>query len=193
MAAQPLKLVPDSELLLSYRKEKNMAAMAELYRRYAHLVLGMCIKYMKDKDEAKDAMAQVFEKLLKELLHTEVHNFKGWLGFVTRNHCISLLRKKGAENERITELSYYSKTGVETEEAERLIEKETTLSQLEQSILELNEEQRLCIQLFYIERSSYAEVSAKTGFDLKAVKSHLQNGKRNLKLLLEKNAHVPKQ
>ncbi len=169
-----------------------MAAMAELYRRYAHLVLGMCIKYMKDKDEAKDAMSQVFEKLLKELLQTDVHNFKGWLGFVTRNHCISLLRKKGTENERITELRYYSNTGVESEEEERLNEKETELIQLERSIAALNEEQKICIRLFYIERLTYSDVAEKTGFDLKAVKSHLQNGKRNLKILLEKNVHVPK-
>ena len=168
-----------------------MDAMAELYRRYANLMMGMSIKYLKDKDEAKDATAQVFEKLMKELLQTEIRNFKGWLGFVTKNHCISLLRKKGSEYQHIAQFAYTSNQGMETEEEERLFTKEAELNKLEVSISALNEEQRICIRLFYLDGHTYAAVAEQTGFDIKAVKSHLQNGKRNLKILLEKNAHIP--
>lgn len=184
--------VPDSELLKAYRSGKDMNAFAELYRRYAHLVMGMSMKYLKDKDEARDATAQVFEKLLKELLTTEVQHFKAWLGFVTRNHCISLLRKKGSETERLREMRHIQLNDVETEPDERLIHHERQLNSLEKCIEQLNPEQSECIRLFFIDGLSYAEVSARTGHSLKAVKSHLQNGKRNLKLLLEKNVHIPK-
>ncbi|MCC7301474.1 MAG: RNA polymerase sigma factor [Bacteroidia bacterium] len=183
---------PDTELLRLYRSTGDRSAFSELYRRYVHLVMGMSLKYLKDKDEAKDAASQVFEKLLKELKHAEIQNFRGWLGFVTRNHCISILRKKGVENERNAALRYFSSPTMESGEEERLISRESDYHRLETCLKELNPDQEKCLRLFYIEECSYAQVAERTGYTMNAVKSHLQNGKRNLKILLEKNVHIPK-
>lgn len=181
----------DAELLEQYRSNGSMPAFATLYKRYAHLVLGMCIKYLKDREEARDATSAVFEKLFKELKITYIRNFPGWLGFVTRNYCISILRKRGTISSSEMELKHLHENDVENESGSRHFEEEANLAALEKAILSLKDDQQLCVKLFYLEEMSYAAIAEKTGMDLHAVKSHLQNGKRNLKLILEKNARIP--
>jgi len=58
------------------------------------------------------------------------------------------------------------------------------LQQLPNAISNLNTEQRLCINLFYLKEKCYEEISMQTGYSLKQVKSYIQNGKRNLKIYL---------
>jgi RNA polymerase sigma-70 factor (ECF subfamily) len=60
-------------------------------------------------------------------------------------------------------------------------EKERMLKALENGVQLLNDHQRKCIELFYLKEKSYQEVAEQTGFSLNEVKSHIQNGKRNLK------------
>ena len=67
-----------------------------------------------------------------------------------------------------------------------LIEKDKTLAIVEDSLKELNEEQQQCVTLFYLKKKSYQQVSDMTGYNLLQVKSFIQNGKRNLKQIVEK-------
>ena len=67
-----------------------------------------------------------------------------------------------------------------------LPDKEITLTLIEASLNELGEEQKVCVTLFYLEQQSYQQVSGVTGFSMLQVKSFIQNGKRNLKLIVER-------
>jgi len=69
-------------------------------------------------------------------------------------------------------------------ELEEKIATEKKLVNLEEALKQLKPEQQSCIQLFYIEEKSYQEVATITGFEIKKVKSYIQNGKRNLKILM---------
>jgi RNA polymerase sigma-70 factor (ECF subfamily) len=71
-------------------------------------------------------------------------------------------------------------------------EKEIQYTLLEKAIDELNEDQRKCIKLFYLKERSYNEIVDETGYSLNEVKSFIQNGKRNLKIKLEKNSEEPR-
>lgn len=178
----------DLDLIRNFRAgDKN--CLGELFRRYLSQSYGVALKYLRDPMEAEDAVMQVFEKLHKDLLHHEVHNFKSWLHSVVRNHCLMELRKKKglfsvpldhAENN-----PQFVERDPERHHREGL-EKEGQLRELEQGILLLNSEQRTCIDLFYIQQLSYKDISEKTGLTLLQIKSHIQNGKRNLKIFLEK-------
>jgi RNA polymerase sigma-70 factor (ECF subfamily) len=42
------------------------------------------------------------------------------------------------------------------------------------------------VERFYLHQQSYQQIAEGTGYSLSQVKSHIQNGKRNLKLLLLK-------
>lgn len=173
----------DNELIAEYKKTHEKLFVGELYKRYSHLVLGMCIHYFKDKDVAKDIVIQIFEKLFEELKKREVENFKGWLTFVVRNHCISEIRKIHTQQQRESLYEKDLKTEIAcADEPEGGAEKQ--IEKLEKALKELNPFQKKCIELFYYKNMSYAQIVEITGYSVNEVKSYIQNGKRNLKLIM---------
>lgn len=173
----------DLELLEAYRKNQDKALIGELYNRYAHLVYGLCLNYLQDREQSRDAVLNLFEKLLITLKDNKPDNFSNWLCFVARNHCISELRKQQVKRNRdeIYAADIHALTAQEEEDPQS---REERLLRLENAIKTLGEDQRRCIELFYFGDKSYREIAVITGFSEKEVKSHLQNGKRNLKLAL---------
>jgi RNA polymerase sigma-70 factor (ECF subfamily) len=187
-----LSLLTDLDLISRYKATLDKNYVGELFKRYSHLVLGLCINYYKDKDDAKDALLQIFEKLFDELQKHKVENFKNWLCFVSRNHCISALRKQKTETSRMLDYNYTTEKQTEPELRIEKPDKEDEYNKLEEAIQALSSEQRICVELFYLKEKSYNEIVAATRFSLKQVKSFLQNGKRNLKIILtQKNERIP--
>ena len=174
----------DNELVKHYKTSADKIYVGELYKRYTHLVLGMCINYFKDKDVAKDMTLQIFEKLFYELKKREVENFKAWLTFVVRNYCISELRKMQVQLNRDIEYQYQLKNQSHNEDKEEDIEEEQKLEALEKAMESLNPFQKKCIELFYLKNMSYTQIVEMTGYSVNEVKSYIQNGKRNLKMII---------
>ena len=172
-------LLSDEDLVSNYRNESSNEIIGEIYKRYGHLVMGTCMKYLKNRADAEDMTMTLFEKLPYKLKNHTVDRFKSWLYMVTKNECLMLLRKKGHVSSEITK-------ELEANDELHIVEaKEVQYEILEEAIGELKEEQRKCIELFYIESKSYQEITALLQLDIKKVKSAIQNGKRNLKLTLE--------
>jgi RNA polymerase sigma-70 factor (ECF subfamily) len=177
--------MPDLELVRLYKQSGDMNVLGVLFSRYMNLVYGVCLKYLKDRNESKDAVMQVFEKLTQTLRTHEVTWFKSWLYTTTRNHCLMQLRAKKGPNVEITEtLVMESALREHPEDGQEL---EENLAKLEKCLERLNEEQQQCVRLFFLQQKSYRQISDVTGFDFNQVKSHIQNGKRNLKNCLERN------
>lgn len=174
----------DQEVLDLYRSNGDMRCIDELYRRYGHLVYGVCLKYMKRTDSAKDMLFVVFEKLVVEIPKNQIDNFPAWLHTVTRNQCLSELRKTNKLETRSAEMGQLAQED-EIEDKQAL---ELRLDEMEKALDQLSGAQRDCVKLFYLEDRSYKEISDLTGYSLNEVKSHIQNGKRNMKLMLEKTA-----
>lgn len=174
----------DSQLLENYYQSKNLQWMGVLLERYTMLLLGVCMKYLKNEEEAKDAVQQVFLKVLTEVSKYKIDFFKSWLYMVAKNHCLMQLR--GQQGKYTQQLK--DEAAIEHGETQKidLLENEKTFVLLEQSIQELSNEQKQCVTLFYLERKSYQQISELTGFRLMQVKSYIQNGKRKLRMLLEK-------
>jgi len=173
----------DQELLETYYSDGDTRWLGYLLQRYTFLLFGVGMKYLKNEDEAKDAVQQVFLKVLSEIPKTRVHYFKSWLYIVVRNHCLMKLRDKGIQvsmDERNMELKD------EREEDQARAEKEMLLDRMTDSVDALVPEQRTCITLFYLQKMSYQEIVDKTGYTLLQVKSYIQNGKRNLRITLQK-------
>ncbi len=174
----------DQELLQHFYDTRDNQWLGTLLQRYTMLLLGVCMKYLKNEEEAKDSVQQIFLKAITELQKYKVDYIKSWLYMVARNHCLMKLRNRAGKNTReISDTMPLSSP--ETNLAE-LTEKEQVLNLIESSMQELNNEQKTCVTLFYLQKKSYQEISEATGFNLMQVKSHIQNGKRNLKLLVEK-------
>ena len=173
----------DAELL-QLVNSGNRRAEGEVFIRYSPLVLGLCLKYLKNKSDAEDMMMIVFSKLPEKIKSSEIINFKNWLFSVTRNECLMILRKKNMDTSGIDKVLLNTEDS-STNETEEYFIKEKKLNQLESSLKELKEDQRICIEMFYLKNKDYKTISLETTYDLKKVKSLIQNGKRNLKLILE--------
>lgn len=171
----------DEALIAAYRENQDKKLVGVLYERHAHLAFGTAMKYLKNTCDADDIVMQVFEKLLKELLVKDVQQFKPWLYVVVKNQCLMQLRKKRGPQEIIKELEDKS-----ADEVAQKVQLEEKLLEMEGALSQLKPHQATCIQLFYLEELCYQEIVERTGFDLKKVKSYIQNGKRNLQLMLEK-------
>lgn len=173
----------DQELLALYKQSEEVNWVGILYSRYTSLVYGVCLKYLKDREEAKDAVMQLFEKLTSTLKTHEVEFFKSWLYVTARNHCLMQLRsKKGKYTEEISPILMETSAETHLEEQDEL---ELNLSKLENCIEKLAHEQKACVRMFFLQQKCYKDITVLTGFDLKKVKSFIQNGKRNLKICLE--------
>lgn len=177
--------ITDQELLDRYYEQHQNEWLGILLQRYTLLLFGVCMKYLKNEEEAKDAVQQVFMKALTELQKYKVDYFKSWIYMVARNYCLMKLRGKNAKIP--VSLDHLEIAGPDEIQAQKgSLEKDKALDLMERSLQELNKEQKLCVTLFYMEKKSYQDIMNSTGFTMMQVKSHLQNGKRNLKLIFDK-------
>ena len=175
----------DKELLQHFYDDGNNEWLGILLPRYTMLLFGVCMKYLKNEEEAKDAVQQVFLKAIHELQKYKVEYIKSWLYMVAKNHCLMKLRDKGKYTYELNERALAAPE--DETEIKKLKEKDKTLDNMSLALKELNKEQQLCVTLFYLEKKSYQQVAGETGYSLMQVKSHIQNGKRNLKILMERS------
>ena len=177
------KSLSDQQLIALYKQGSDLAVLGELYGRYMSMVYGVCLKYLKDREESRDAVMQIFEKLVTGLRDHEVTHFKSWLYVSARNYCLMQLRSaKGKHFEEISPSLMESDTVLHPDEGPEM---EANLSKLEKCIDTLADEQKHCVQLFYLQQKCYKEIVQLTGYDDNKVKSYIQNGKRNLKICME--------
>lgn len=175
----------DEELLRKFRSSNDLEALGSLYLRYAPLVYGVCLIYFRDRETSKDAVMQIHEKLIKLLHKHEVSHFRSWLYTLTRNHCLMQLRSASTHvREDIDSVVMENILFLHPDGESRM---EENLQKLERCIDRLVIEQQQCVRLFFLQEKSYRDICVKTGFEMKLVKSYIQNGKRNLKICMESN------
>lgn len=178
----------DEALLMLYQNETSPEIIGVFFERYSTMVLGVCLKYLKNKESAKDATQEIFKKLIEDLKKYDIGNFKSWLYTLSKNHCLMQLRKhdqKSVINNNESFLANFMESDDNWHPTNEDI-KDESLSHLNECLQNLSEEQKSCIEKFYYKKSSYIEITKELNLDLKKVKSLLQNGRRNLKLCMEK-------
>ncbi|GAA4446501.1 sigma-70 family RNA polymerase sigma factor [Nibrella saemangeumensis] len=187
----------DAEFVAAYQATGDLELLGALYERHMELVYAVCFKYLRDEEESKDAVMQLFEQLVIDLRRHEVQHFRSWLHSIARNYCLMQLRSRRVQVEE----SIMARQRPEYEADDDLpadalqvitddddaLDLEHNLNRMDGCLSVLPPEQKRCIELFYLEQKSYADVADQTGYDLKQVKSYLQNGRRNLKICMEKH------
>ncbi|MBE0647241.1 MAG: sigma-70 family RNA polymerase sigma factor [Bacteroidales bacterium] len=167
----------------------NNVTITELFIHFRHLVFGVCFKYLKDEEKAKDAVMSIFEKLLSNPPEEEIRNIKNWLYTISKNHCLLILRHEGTEKRykanKARELEAEIMEFPSGEYPDNASFQTISEQRLHQAVDRLKKEQRICIISFYFEDYSYQEIVDHTGYSYDKVKSYIQNGKRNLKIMLE--------
>ena len=173
----------DKELIAGYKETGDMAVLGELYQRYMDLVYGVCLKYFKDPETAKDSVMQIFEELVLKLKKYDVDNFKGWLHQVAKNHCLMQLRTP--RNLKTVELKSELVHNEENVHLNGVLDREENFKKLEYCLGTLTSDQQAAIRLFYLEGKCYNEIVEITGQEWNQVRSFIQNGRRNLKICME--------
>jgi len=181
----------DTELVLAYRQSGDLKVLGDLYQRYMELVYGVCLKYLKEPELAQDAVMQIFEELVSKLKKHEVDNFRGWLHQVSKNYCLMQLRTP--KNLKTVALPPLLMQNEEDVHLNGVMEKEENFQKLEKCIASLADEQRTMIKLFYLDGKCYNEIVEITGLEWNHVRSSIQNGRRNLKLCMEKKETMNKE
>lgn len=175
----------DEELLFEYKATNNSQYFGVLYNRYIPLIYGLCLKYLQEEENAQDAVMDIFENLAGKINNYEIKLFRTWVYSVAKNHCFQVLEK----NKRELTIDFNTQI-MESDQVLSLLDElkdEERENILKNCIEKLPDPQRISILSFFMENMSYAEVVDHTGFNLKSVKSYIQNGKRNLKICMERN------
>lgn len=183
MSIDKYQYTTDDELLAKYQSDGNSEWIGILLQRYTLLLFGVCMKYLKNNVSAQDAVQQIFLKTITEIKKHKVTYFKAWLYMVAKNHCLVLLRN----NHKIIFMEEDISIPSEETDYFSINNNEKTLTAIETCLPLLNPEQRLCINLFYLQKQRYNTICDSTGYSILQVKSYIQNGKRNLRILVEKH------
>lgn len=190
MSKDPFQGIDDKELLQRYYRTQNNEWVGVLLQRYTLLLYGVCVKYLKDEDDAKDCVQQIFLKVIQEVEKYKIEYFKSWLYMVAKNQCLTILRdKKGKTVVALTE--QHTHTFHEVEYANREHSETASDMYLDEALHSLNKEQYECVTLFYLQKRSYQQISDITDYSVLKVKSYIQNGKRNLRIIIEKLKKEP--
>ncbi|GJM29727.1 MAG: DNA-directed RNA polymerase sigma-70 factor [Cyclobacteriaceae bacterium] len=174
------EILDDTSLLQRFRETSNLELLGVLYHRYMHLVYGLSLKYLKDPEDSKDAVMQIFENLSTSVANQDIRNFKAWLYTVSKNHCLRVLKNRQLRTN--VEAIFMESDEISTLNGEIDDDYEKIINA---ALANLSIHQQECLKLFFYENLSYQQISEETGYDLKKVKSYIQNGKRNLKLYLD--------
>ena len=174
----------DAELVAAFRKSGDLNLLAALYQRYMDLVFGVCVKYLKEAETARDATMLIFEELAQKLPKYEVDNFRSWLYTLAKNHCLMQLRS--SSKVRIQEFDPEGMQSHEDPHLNGVWEKEDKLNRLSKCLETLSPEQKTAVELFYLEGKCYKEIEKLTGQEWNKVRSNIQNGRRNLKICIDK-------
>lgn len=186
-AKPPKPSYSDEALLAGYQRTGSLPWLGMLYERYTEMVYGVCLKYLKDQTEAEDAVMAIFEELVGKARKHEIDHFRPWLYVLTRNHCLMFLRKqKRTITDAFDPNRMYSEDNWHP--VEENYREDPNLQRLEFCMDQLNESQQQCIRQFYLDDKSYKEIAAEYNLPLGTVRSHIQNGRRNLRKCIEEKA-----
>ena len=184
-----LKNIPSSsdsdlDLVAAYRQSSDLTILATLYQRHIDLLYPVCLKYLEDPEAAKDAVMDIFEDLSQKLHKYEIGHFRGWLYTLAKNHCLMQLRTSS----RVRTQSFDAEHMQTAEDLHLngVMEKEEQLGKLSRCIETLSADQKTVIELFYLQNKCYKEIETITGLEWNKVRSHIQNGRRNLKICMER-------
>ena len=187
-AAQTYTHLPDADLVAFYKKEGSQHYLATLYQRYAGLLFGVCLKYLEDAEAAQDASADIYEELITKVARHDIDNFKGWLYMLAKNHCLQKIRS--AKKMPFSTISEQFMQLEENWHLEDVLEKEANLQAMQKCLDGLATDQKTTVNLFYLEEKCYNQIAEITGLPWNAVRSHIQNGKRKLKICMEQHGNA---
>ncbi len=160
-------------------KKGNRKAQEQLYKQYAGILFGVCLKYSRNKTEAEDNLHDSFMTIYQKIDQYQFKgSFDGWLKRVTVNTVLQKYRKE----EYLT---------VITDNVEEETKVETGYVQVDLPVLlkyiqELPNKYRLTFNLYVLDGYSHKEIAELLGTSIGTSKSNLARARMILKEKIEK-------
>ena len=174
--------ISESELIRQYQESGDQEILGQLFLPYMELLYGVCLKYLKNVNKAQDAVMDVYEHVSKKLKTHDVKAFRPWLYVVTKNHCMEKMRKQQRDmQKKKVAHDVYLETVYHPDDED----KEGRHKRMEICMDQLNEEQKACIEAFYYKSMTYEQIAETSSLKWSTVRSHIQNGRRNLKKCID--------
>lgn len=177
----------DEELVQHYKNTFDGFYVGLLFERYVDVIFGISLKYLKNRQDAEDMLSSVFEKLTDVLKNKEVQTFRNWLFVLVKNQCVSQLRSVQSQQQRQKRYIDYISQLTAPEELMQVWKEEKKNDEevrLKQVLAQIPRKQRRCIEYFYFEQKSYKEIAELMNETVGKIRSYIQNGRRNLKIML---------
>jgi RNA polymerase sigma-70 factor (ECF subfamily) len=161
-------------------RERDVEAFEVLYDSYHRLVYGIALKMLQDRMAAEDLTQAVFLKVWSAPDAFLGGNFGAWIGRVTRNRALDVLRSRSVRSE--AELP----TDVALEGAlDDTVFARIDGQRVRTALATLPEEQRQPIELGFFGGVTHEEIARRTATPLGTVKTRIRSGLRKLRNTLE--------
>lgn len=168
----------DEQILKEFSLTGDTQLIGELFKKYQKDIFGIAYYYLKDYEKSLDTVSDVFVVIIQTMKDKEVSNFKKWAFAICRNQALKKLR----DNKTFINLT--ESLNLSVENVPQQVYSDKLIEKISDFIASLKDKQKTCIEQFYLKGKSYNIISKEFGMTLKEVKSNIQNGKRNLKLLI---------
>lgn len=180
------KELSDTEIIREYLKTQNSSYFSMLYRKYAGKVYGKCLSILKNDDEARDAVQDIFVKIMLNLSNFgEKSQFSTWVYSITYNFCIDAIRKKKKEKTLFSE-DIERAPDVPEEEVPDEYLLEMDIKYLKKVLEELPTGDRMIILMKYQDDMSIKEIAETINKTESAVKMKIKRAKHKAQDLYEK-------
>ena len=164
----------------------DQAAAADLYDATSHLVFGLAVRILRERELAEDIVIEVYTQAwnLARTFDPERGTVAGWLLTLTRSRALDVLRSRRRDSAAETVDS------IEEKQSERPNPEEVSLAaerhrSVTSALAHLNPDQREAIQLAYYSGLSHTQIAARLGQPLGTVKTRIRQGMIQLRELLE--------
>lgn len=163
----------------------NRKSQKTLYKAFYGKMLGVCLRYSSDYNEAKDLVQDGFIKVFEKLCsYNHKGSLEGWIRRLIMNNTIDYLRKK-----KKMPFNYEEESGIkqlEDDGDEGIIQQKITQLKAEkiiELIQKLSPAYRSVFNLYVIEDYSHKEIAEMLGISIGTSKSNLAKAKQKLREL----------
>lgn len=166
---------------------QDRRAQEELFRLFYGKMLGVCMRYARDRDSAEEMLQEGFIKVFDKLEGFDYKgSFEGWMRRIVANTAIDQIRKS-KKDPMLTDNDEDFKLGsedrmVEQEEQEAL---EIRADLAMEAIQQLSPAYRAVFNLYVMEEYTHREIAEILGISEGTSKSNLAKAKMNLQKILK--------
>lgn len=162
--------------------KRDRSCQQKIYELYYGKMMGVCLRYASNREEAKDLLHDGFIKVFENIGKFNFSgSFDGWVRRIMINTTIDHYRKN--KNVFVKDVDEFTNLEMEEQEVEVLSQLKT--EDIMKLVQQLSPAYKAVFNMYVIDGLSHKEVAEELGISIGTSKSNLAKGKQNLKKMLD--------